>query len=200
MNFDKLKEQFSAEDVEWRIGRAGYTFNGKLYATALAYITNRAIMNRLDQVCGPENWRNEFREWHVGSRHGVLCGLSIRINNEWVTKWDAAENTDIEPVKGGISDSMKRAGVQWGIGRYLYDLTEGFAIIQSDGQYYAQGKDKLSGKEYRFRWNAPQLPEWALPKAKFIAATAKVRSPRKKIIKDPAVQNKAIEQEPVAKS
>mgnify|MGYP002508284444 CR=1 FL=1 len=27
-----------------------------------------------------------------------------------------------EPIKGGLSDSMKRAAVQWGIGRVLYNM------------------------------------------------------------------------------
>jgi hypothetical protein len=165
MNLERLKEKFDAADIEWRISRAGYTHDGKLYGTVLAYITNRAIMNRLDEVCGPANWRNEFREWQVGGRHGVLCGLSIRIGDEWVTKWDGAENTEIESVKGGLSDAMKRAGVQWGIGRYLYDLEEGFAVIDEKGAYYASGKDRLTGNAYRFRWNPPKLPSWALPAA-----------------------------------
>jgi len=100
MDLQKLKEKFQPSDIEWRIGRAGYTRSGKYYGTVLAYITNRAIMNRLDDVCGPENWRNEFREWNVGNRHGVLCGLSIKINGEWVTKWDGAENTEDHQCKG----------------------------------------------------------------------------------------------------
>jgi hypothetical protein len=163
MDLQRLQEKFSPDDIEWRIGQAGYTRAGKLYGTVLAYITNRAIMNRLDAVCGGGNWRNEFREWQVGQHHGVLCGLSIRISDEWITKWDGAENTDFEPVKGGLSDSMKRAGVQWGIGRYLYELEKGFAIIDDDGTHFAQGRDKATGKDYRFRWHPPLLPDWALP-------------------------------------
>lgn len=163
MQLQSLTDKFSSDDIEWRIGRAGYTLSGQLYGTVLAYITNRAIMNRLDAVCGPGNWRNEFREWHVGTRHGVLCGISIKINGEWVTKWDGAENTEVEPLKGGLSDAMKRAGVQWGIGRYLYDLEERLAIIDQSGAHLAQGRDRASGKPYRFRWNPPQLPDWALP-------------------------------------
>src|SRR4028119_590477 len=126
MDLSKLKDFFDPEDIEWRIGQVGETKTNQLYATALAYITNRAIMNRLDEVCGPENWRNEFMK---GPEGGVLCGLSIydEGKKEWVTKWDGAENTDIEAVKGGLSDAMKRAGYQWGIGRYLYDLPKGYA-------------------------------------------------------------------------
>lgn len=166
MDLSRLHEQFLPEDIEWRIGRAGYTKDGRLYATVLAYITNRAIMNRLDEVCGPGNWRNEFREWDVGGTHGVLCGISIRDGDQWITKWDGAANTDIESVKGGLSDAMKRAGVQWGIGRYLYDLGTTFAIVADEGQYFAQGKDKYTGRDYRFRWNPPKLPVWALPPRK----------------------------------
>ena len=170
MNLERLKDKFSAEDIEWRIGRAGYTLKGQPYGTVLAYLSNRAIMNRLDEVCGPANWRNEYREWTVGGRQGVLCGISIKINDEWVTKWDGAENTDIEAVKGGLSDAMKRAGVQWGIGRYLYDLEQNFAEIDEAGKYFAQGIDKSTQKPYRFRWNPPRLPAWALPGQKAPAA------------------------------
>lgn len=150
----RLRDPFPGQDIEWRIGRSGEK-NGKIWATCLAYVDNRAIMDRLDDVCGPENWRNEFRE---GPGGGVLCGICLRIGDEWVCKWDGAENTDIEGVKGGISGSMKRAAVQWGIGRYLYNLEEGFADISENGKYRAQTKDKKP-----FRWSPPALPGWALP-------------------------------------
>lgn len=166
MDLHRLQDKFAPEDIEWRIGRAGYTQNNKLYATCLAYVTNRAIQNRLDEVCGPENWKNEYREWSIGDKHGVLCGISIRTDGEWVTKWDGADNTDIEAIKGGLSGSMKRAAVQWGIGRYIYDLEERFAVISDNGKHFASGKDKATGKTYRFKWNPPTLPEWALPAEK----------------------------------
>jgi hypothetical protein len=166
MDLQRLQDKFPAEDIEWRIGRVGLNQSGNLYATVLAYITNRAIMNRLDEVCGPENWRNEFKEWNIGQKHGVLCGLSIRIDDEWVTKWDGAENTEFEAVKGGLSDSMKRAGVQWGIGRYLYSLGENFAVIDNEsGVYTGQWLDRANAKQYRFRWSPPPLPTWSLPPA-----------------------------------
>lgn len=154
INFEKLHEPFSPHDIEWRVQSSGEK-NGKVWARVLAYVTNRAIQERLDNVCGPENWRNEFKESPVG---GVLCGLSIRVGDEWVTKWDGAENTQIEAVKGGLSGAMKRAGVQWGIGRYLYNLPEGWAEITESGKHSGKTKDG----EW-FRWNPPQLPKWALP-------------------------------------
>jgi hypothetical protein len=168
MNLKLLADPFPASDVEWRMQTAGEK-NGKVWARVLAYINNRAIMERLDDVCGPENWRNEYRYEAGGA---VLCGISIRVtqfadmgsgltaNAEWVTKWDGAENTDIEAVKGGLSNAMKRCGVQWGIGRYLYQLEEGFARVHDLGENYVGKKD---GKYPAFHWDPPALPAWALP-------------------------------------
>lgn len=163
IDYKKLAEPFPADDIEWRIGRAGYTKTGNIYGTCLAYITNRAIMSRLDDVCGPENWMNEYKPGPLG---GIICGLSIwdETKAQWVQKWDGAENTDVEAVKGGLSDAMKRAAVQWGIGRYLYNLDEGFCVISESGKHFARGKDKATQRDYQFRWNPPALPDWALPK------------------------------------
>jgi len=155
IDFAKLREPFPASDVEWRLQECGKTKDGKIWAMCLAYITNRAIMQRLDDVCSPENWKNEY---HAGPQGGVICGLSIRCGDEWVTKWDGADNTQVEATKGGLSDAMKRAGVQWGIGRYLYNLEAGFATIADNGEYRGKTKDNTY-----FKWNPPKLPAWALP-------------------------------------
>lgn len=156
----ELGKPFPADEIEWRIGRAGTKNNGDVWAKVLAYVTNRAIMGILDEICGPENWRNEFQE----HGEGWLCGLSIRIGDEWITKWDGAPETGFESFKGGLSDAMKRAAVQWGIGRYLYGLDEGWAEVsmearRGDGwRYQPKGK-----KTPQFWWRPPTLPAWALP-------------------------------------
>ena len=157
VDFEAIKAPFPAEDIEWRVSRAGSN-NGNIYAFVLAYVTNRAIMNRLDKVCGAENWKNEYRDL---PNNGVSCILYIRVNGEWIGKEDAAENTKVESVKGGRSDAMKRAAVQWGIGRYLYNLTEMFANISPNGKHFQSAKQ---GKYESFKWDAPQLPTWALPR------------------------------------
>lgn len=159
MNLEDLKAPFPASDIEWRIGRAGKK-NGEIWAMALAYVTNRAIQDRLDDVCGPENWKNEF--WK-GPDGGVVCEIAIRVRepDDWVSKQDGADNTEIEPVKGGLSGSMKRAAVQWGIGRYLYNLDEGWADVHSGGEFFGRLPKKKGGDT--FRWDPPALPSWALP-------------------------------------
>jgi len=139
---EKLQAPFPPESIEWRIGS---TNKEKTHGMALAYITNRAIQDRLDEIFTPFGWKNEFREWKDKSQ---LCGISIWDDekNEWVTKWDGAEDSNMEPTKGGLSDAMKRAAYQWGIGRYLYKLDAEWVPLK-DGRME----------------KTPALPEWALP-------------------------------------
>lgn len=161
MDLSLLKEPFDPTDIEWRVQQDGFK-NGKVWAMVLAYVTNRAIQNRLDEVCGPENWRNEYRP---GPNGGIICAVYIKVNNEWVGKWDGADNTDVEAIKGGLSDAMKRAAVQWGIGRYLYNLEATFAEINEDGRYRGTAYENKKAKTgpVRYKWNPPALPAWALP-------------------------------------
>ena len=58
-NLDRLSEPFHEKDIEWLVQQAGEK-NGKQWAMVLAYVTNRAIQQRLDDVVGCENWKNEF--------------------------------------------------------------------------------------------------------------------------------------------
>lgn len=163
INFKALQDFFESDALEWRIQQAGEK-HGRVWAICVPYVTNRAIQVRLDEVAGPENWRNEFRP---GPDGGVMCGISIRVGGEWVTKWDGAENTDVEGVKGGLSGAMKRAAVQWGIGRYLYALDETFANVHDNGRFRGKTRDGSS-----FRWDPPHLPRAVIPAAAAPAAGA----------------------------
>lgn len=126
----RLREPFAFKDVEWKIQ---VTTQDKTRGMAVAYIDSRAIQNRLDETIGAFHWRNEFVPWQGNSQ---ICGLSIYDDErgDWVTKFDGAENTDIEPVKGGLSDSFKRAACVWGIGRYLYELVGIWVEIDQRGK------------------------------------------------------------------
>jgi hypothetical protein len=175
----RLSDPFAPDDIEWRIGQSGKK-GDRPWATVLAYITNRAIQNRLDEVCGPARWRNLFERQQIGETVAVLCGISIwcSVGDEaqWVTKWDGAEETDIESVKGGLSSAMKRAAVQWGIGRYLYDLPSGFATIHEGGKNFAKTKDGV------FRWDPPAIPSKFLPAAEHETAEAHVQPVSEEIL------------------
>jgi hypothetical protein len=126
----QLKQPFAISEIEWKVQ---VTTQDKTKGMVVAYIDSRAIQNRLDEVVGAFNWRNIFSPWQNNSQ---ICGLSIYDSErgEWLVKQDGAENTDIEPVKGGLSDSFKRAASVWGIGRYLYELTGIWAEIEQRGK------------------------------------------------------------------
>lgn len=121
---EALAKPFAPEDLEWRIQ---YADEKKSRGIVVPYVTNRAIQSRLDDVVGVDGWYNSYKPWHgANKKEAQICGISIYFEERggFITKWDGAEDSDIEPVKGGLSDSMKRAAVQWGIGRVLYSMTE----------------------------------------------------------------------------
>jgi len=166
IDLSRLAKPFPASDIEWRVASTGMGRDEKRFCLVFAYITARAIQQRLDDVCGPENWElAEPRVMEVSGKSAFACGISIRLNDEWVTKWDVSGATTVEPAKGGYSGAMKRAGAQWGIGRYLYYLDEAFAEVSEDKQKgWNRAKippDKGGGWYW---WQPPRLPEWALPK------------------------------------
>lgn len=160
IDWKALAAPFPSNEIEWRVAQAGKGKKG-VWAKVLAYVTNRAIMQRLDDVVGPPSWANRFAEAPGG---GILCGIEILVDGAWVCKWDGAAQTEIEAVKGGLSGAMKRAAVQWGIGRYLYDLEEGWANVHDKGMYYGRLPQKAGGDS--FHWDPPALPNWALPGGK----------------------------------
>lgn len=84
----------------------------------LAYIDARQAQDRLDQVVWIDNWKVEYAEY----RWELFAWVSIRINWEWITKWDWWNESNIEKEKWAISDSFKRACVVWGLGRFLYNI------------------------------------------------------------------------------
>lgn len=156
-----LEEPFDPLDLEWRILFATVYQNGEIGAECVPYVSARAIMRRLDSVVGFNNWQN-FPE---RIKDGFVHRLSIRIDGEWISKTDAAEDTAVHPVKGGISTSLKRVAVLFGIGRYLYRIGTLSPIIGTDREkfpYTAKAKSN-GGKRITFRWRPPTLPEYALP-------------------------------------
>lgn len=86
----------------------------------LDYITARTVMDRLDQVLGPENWWDRYQM----IPGGVLCSLTIRLpSGELITKEDAGGPQGMkdpgDDTKSAFSDALKRAAVKFGVARYL---------------------------------------------------------------------------------
>jgi Rad52/22 family double-strand break repair protein len=87
----------------------------------MPYVTARTIMNRLDDVLGPENWWDDF----VPLEHSVICRMTIRLPDGTIlTKCDAGGYAGLadpgDDDKSGFADAFKRTAVKFGLGRYLY--------------------------------------------------------------------------------
>lgn len=137
-----LAQPFAPEDLEWRLQHVN---TEKPFGIAVPFVTNRAIQNRLDEVVGPDRWYNDFRPWHSnGKKDSQLCGITIIFDGDVrITKWDGAEDSEIESIKGGLSDSMKRAAVQWGIGRILYEMDSVLVDVEQRGKtWYIAKKEQ----------------------------------------------------------
>jgi hypothetical protein len=149
--FKELAAPFPKEKIHWRA--QSITKDGSK-AMALAYLDARDVMDRLDAVCGPDGWQAEHYDCGGGK---MACKIGIRsqlvcVNSDnavtlgdWIWKSDGAGETQIEAEKGAFSGALKRAGVMWGIGRYLYSMPAPWVPCET----YERG-----GKKVWKKWTA----------------------------------------------
>lgn len=105
-------------DIDVRVGQLGEN-----WAMIMLYKDARVDMAILDETVGAERWQRK----HYECKGNLFCSIGIKCDNgEWVWKDDVGANdndngTGIQ-TKGESSDSFKRAGTNWGIGRELYTI------------------------------------------------------------------------------
>jgi hypothetical protein len=151
MDLDQLKKEIP---YRWKI--QSFSKNGNK-ATCVAYIDARDVMNLLDEVVGPENWKDEYYQ----VKDTMFCKLSIKVCDEWVTKSDGgaeSDNTFIAgeaKIKGEPSDAFKRAAVKWGIGRFLYAMDIKWIDVQNKKPVDKNGNIIWDLTDY-FRKQQPQ--------------------------------------------
>lgn len=133
--FAALCEPFASDEVEWRVGS---TNADKTKCLPLCYLDARAVMDRLDAVCGPDGWQNSYS---TGVNGSIVCNIGIACVGSWVWKADGAGETHIEGEKGALSDAFKRAAVRWGVGRYLYEIKAPW-IPLDQGKYISDTERK----------------------------------------------------------
>lgn len=156
MTLNELRSPFPEKDIEWRVQSSR---NGK--ARVLAYVDARAIMDRLDEVQGPQFWQDEYLHLNDGVMCKIKCAFAKEDGNHvWITKEDGSPETKIEAFKGGISKAFVRCAVKWGIGRYLYDLQETEVELV---QGYDTPRNSIKDGNTWTHWEKPYLPFWAIP-------------------------------------
>ncbi|WP_439132386.1 hypothetical protein [Polaribacter sp.] len=118
---EKLSEPLKISDIDFRI----QSISTSGWATILPYKDARVDMNRLDEVCGLD-WQNKY-ELIDGQ---LFCSIGVKVDNEWVWRTDVGVESQSEKTKGRASDSFKRAGFRFGIGRELYDYPRIFLQLK----------------------------------------------------------------------
>src|SRR6266849_6527361 len=148
----RLAEVFDPRELSYKCQAVS---KDRTRALACWYLDPRAVMDRLDMVMGTA-WQDEYEVYDDGT---VICKLSLWINSRIVVRSDVGGPNGSEIDKDGnvdatmakktaVSDSLKRAAVRFGIGRYVYQL---------DSQWCDWDDQRGEFK------TAPRLPDWALP-------------------------------------
>ena len=109
MKFRELR----ADEIEARVA----TVSDK-GCSILLYKNARCDMNILDETVGETNWQRDHKEVKGNMYAGI--GIWDEDKKMWIWKWDCGTESYAEAKKGEASDSFKRAGFNWGIGRELY--------------------------------------------------------------------------------
>lgn len=139
-----LAEPFDPAEVKWKPAMV----KGDR-CMVLCYIDARCVMDRLDEVLGPDCWQDDYEVLNDGA---CVCRLKVRLGGEWIVKTDVGSESEQpdehDRRKASFSDALKRAAVKLGIGRYLYRLPQQWV------DYDAKAKRPAT---------RPQLPAWAVP-------------------------------------
>lgn len=142
MNFRLLR----ADEIEARVS----TVSDK-GCSVLLYKNARCDMNILDETVGPLNWQRD----HKDLKGNMYAGIGIRAEDStWVWKWDCGTESYTEAEKGEASDSFKRAGFNWGIGRELYTSpfvwfsAEQVNLKEKNGKYTTYDRFSVEEIEY----------------------------------------------------
>ena len=94
-----------------------------------SYADARTYMDRLDAVLGIHGWGTKYTVLDAEAK-AVECRLTISTDDGATTRCDVgypneardADDAGREPLKAAYSDALKRACVQFGVGRFLYSL------------------------------------------------------------------------------
>lgn len=121
-----------ADEIECRVSTVS-----EKGASVLLYKTARTDMDLLDETVGPMNWKRS----HQIIDGNLYCTIEIwdAEKQQWISKQDVGTESNTEKEKGQASDSFKRAGFCWGIGRELY--TGPFIWIGASDCKVTQGKN-----------------------------------------------------------
>ena len=137
-----------AEELEVRVGNTLKNLKGEIYAfQVMIYKTARADMQVLDETLGVFGWKNHYYQ----VKNTMVCSISIwdEEKKEWVNKDNGGDDDfNAEQIKAELSDSMKRAGFNVGIGRKLYTINKLYMVIEISEENTIKSRYAVQDIEY----------------------------------------------------
>jgi len=154
--FARLAEPFHPSEIKWRVT---HTNQAGDRGAVIAFADPRAYTDRLNRVFTPAGWSRSFEVSTISSvtrirkdkvtqtgKVLVVCTLTIHgigthsgSGEEWADKENAMTYSEAQ--------AFKRAASCFGLGRYLYNLSEVWVRLDPNGRPA----------------ECPRLPDWALP-------------------------------------
>lgn len=130
-----------ADEIECRVQK----INDK-GCSLLIYKDARVDMKMLDEAVTPTGWQRDHKELKGNIYAGI--GIYDDDKSQWVWKWDAGAESYSDKEKGEASDSFKRAGFNWGIGRELYTAPLIWVPLEQS-EVIQDGKDNKGNPKYK---------------------------------------------------
>lgn len=140
----KLSDKFPESALHVKIQSVS---EEKKKGLAVLYVDARNVMDRLDEVVGNDKWSDEYH--YIGSREvkdrgttRIMRDVECRLTVNSTTKADTGEGED---MKTAYSDAFKRAGVKFGIARYLYSSDTRWFEVEKKGRnwYFVESDQKI---------------------------------------------------------
>jgi hypothetical protein len=119
---------------QWRV----QSFNkGNTKCTCVAYIDARQAMDTLDKYC-IYGWTKKYHD----VKGSIYCSIGVVMpDGTIIERQDVGSEGNFEAEKSAASDAFKRAAVNFGVGRFLYDLD----IVDLNA-----GSKEFNGKQYPY--------------------------------------------------
>jgi hypothetical protein len=160
---EKLREPFDPENIYFKPQALN---QAKDKAVAAAYADPRCYQDRLNEVIGPNKWSTSYqvtvlppqpgpdpKDWkNKWTYKGKVFVVATVIIEDLGSHSDTGESDVIDDnaITSASAQAFKRAVVQFGVGRYLYDLPK------NQWCSYDSATKRIT--------EPPELPEWAIPK------------------------------------
>jgi hypothetical protein len=123
----RLQAHFDKRELRYLPRNVRESSQGQGTAIAIPYVNTAAIATRLDEVLTPGRWKFEWEAVELGqASHSVKGRLSIFVPlspgevETGIVREDVGypnATNDDEPLKGAVSDALKRCALLFGIGR-----------------------------------------------------------------------------------